>query len=167
MNANQKITVPRLVTVEVVVTSEYKNQLSNEIQSEMLKIDEQVNILSENFKFYLQECKLSDRMAEIPSLEQAVNDDICKLNQKHSELFAQLELVQNLHVGETHTRGFLQSTVTIRIGDNFEEKISSKVILKNGIVSEIVSCDSDDEFPDHQPLATPMSIMKSFLNLFV
>ena len=131
------LTVKRSISVQVIVTEEFKSELKEELQqaddATQRRID-QMEFQSRRFLADLQRSDLTQAMNARRQIEaerrrhEALKQDIQR----------QLEEAENLALGSEYPRGTLEGVVEVRAGDDLFKKITgSEIVVKDGVIVEV------------------------------
>ena len=127
----------RQILLKAVVTDNLKEQLVQDVQDAIQRVEEAQDELerqSRRMMLELQRTDLNRAMAYRQQLEAE--------KRKHDEVKAalqeQLQQYNGLTLGEEFERGALEGDVQIQVGDNIEEKLGqAEILVEDGIVKEI------------------------------
>ncbi|NIM07360.1 MAG: hypothetical protein GTN69_09770 [Armatimonadetes bacterium] len=135
--AKISLTIKRPVQVMVIVTEEFKKELSQELQEAADNTQRRIEQMEFQGRRYLADVQRAD-LNQAMAVRQQLEGEKRKLEQVKKEVQERLEEVSGLEPGSEYPRGALESIVEIKPGDNLLEKLNNaQVIIKDGIVQEI------------------------------
>jgi len=135
----QSISIKRQVTVKAIVTEVFKNNASVEIQQQLQQLDMNMQQLEFQAKRAVSDLeKQNPAPGQMESLKLQIDEERQRLLVGKNELLQRMNMISQLELNTEFPQGMLDNYVTINIGDNLYEKLSStEVILKDGVVVEI------------------------------
>ena len=130
------ITLKRGVTLVVIVTEDFREQLTAEVKDAIAEVDRNVQQLENQSRRYLFELQRTN-LQQAAALRQRVDEERQRQNAVKTELERQMEVVTKLQVGDEFRRGSLEGTVEVKIGDNLPQVLNAaEIVIKDGIVQE-------------------------------
>jgi len=133
--SKSNLLLKRVVNVKVIVTPLWKEEVQQQLQTQINQIDQQ-----------LQQLEVEGQRAVAPGPQtlQQIDNIQLQVNQKKSELLEQKnQLLQNLQqvqflqqdqeVNQFQMEGFFR----VEIGDNLISKMQVEIVLRDGVVEEI------------------------------
>jgi hypothetical protein len=131
------LTIRRPVALQVIVTEEFKKELTEELQEAADAAErrmEQIDYQARHLLAELQRQNLNQAMAA----RQQIEAEKRKQEAVRKELLQQIEEVGKLELGSEFPRGTLEGTVEIKDGDNLFAKLGqTAIVVKDGVVVEI------------------------------
>ena len=132
--------IKRKVAVKVLVTEQFKQQLSVRLRTALEDIEASQQQLEHQGRRYLSEVESRD-----PAQGEAFRRKLERQKRKQAEVRSRLaeELVQaeKLEPGTEYFQGTLEGLAEIQIGDNLSEKLQdAELVVKDGIIVEIRRC---------------------------
>jgi len=131
------ITVRRSVGVVVIVTEEFKQELTAELQlalEEAQRHIEQMDVQSRRLLADLQRTDLSQAM----SARRQIEAERRRADAVKQDIQRQLEETEKLEIGSEYPRGTVEGVVELSEGDDLVKKLTgSQIVMKDGIVVEI------------------------------
>lgn len=132
----KSITLKRAVTLVVIVTDDFKEQLTAEVTAAIQEVDRNLQQLETQSRRYLFELQRTN-LQQAAALRQRVDEERQRQNAVKSELERQLEEVGKLKPDDEFRRGSLEGTVDVKVGDNLPQVLNAaEVVIKDGIVQE-------------------------------
>ncbi len=131
------LTVKRTVTLMVIVTEQFKEEMRAElneaIEGTQRRMD-QMDFQSRRFLADLQRTDLQQAMGARRQIEAE--------RRRHEalkqELADQLTEIEGLDIGSEYQRGTLESEVELSVGDDLVKKLAgATVVMKDGVITEI------------------------------
>jgi hypothetical protein len=132
----ESITLKRAVTLVVIVTEEFKQQLKAEVGAAIDEVDRNTQQLDNQSRRYLLELQRTN-LQQAMALRQRVDEERQRQNAMRTELERQLEEVDGLEIASEFRRGTLEGLVEVKAGDNLLERVNgAEIVIKDGIVQE-------------------------------
>ncbi len=132
-----KVTVRRSISVQVIVTERFKQELQEELQqaadAAQRRID-QMEFQSRRFLADLQRTDLSQAM----SARRQIESERRRHEALQQDIQRQLEEAAKLELGAEYPRGTLEGWVEVEEGDDLFRKVAgSEIVVKDGVIVEI------------------------------
>jgi tRNA nucleotidyltransferase/poly(A) polymerase len=127
----------RQILLKAVVTDTLKEQLIQDVQDAIKRVEEGQDELerqSRRMMLELQRTDLNRAMAfrQQLELEKRKQEDV------KAELQEQLKEYQSLTVGEEIARGALEGNIEVKVGDNLVEKLGqAEILVQDDVIKEI------------------------------
>jgi len=143
MEEGKGLLLKRPVTVKIIVTPRWKEEMQQQLQAQMNQIDSQLQQLEMQAQRAITEIqKQSIAVGEqlnqqIESIQGQVNKKKNELLEKKTQLLGQLEQVQLLELEKEVAQAQLESLFQVQKGDNLVKKMNVEVVMRDGIVEEI------------------------------
>lgn len=138
--AKSKLLLKRPVTLKVVVTPRWKEEVQRQLQTQINQIDSQLQQLDLQGQRAIAEIQKQTN----PQTAQQVESVNVQVNQKKSEMLEQknqflqqLQQVQLLELEQEVAQGQLESFFQVDVGDNLVQKMMVEVLVRDGVVEEI------------------------------
>ena len=142
--ANASLLLKRPVTVKAIVTTRWKEEVRQQLQSEITKIDSQMEQLELQGKRTIEEIqKPSDKAGnpqigkQIESIQSQVNKKKSEFLDKKNQFLQQLQQIQLLELDQEVVQAQMESFFRLEQGDNLVKKLNVEVVIRDGIVEEI------------------------------
>lgn len=142
--ANASLLLKRPVTVKAIVTTRWKEEVRQQLQNEIAKIDNQIEQLELQGKRTLEEIqKQGDKTAnpqigkQIESIQSQVNKKKSEFLDKKNQFLQQLQQIQLLELDQEVVQAQMESFFRLEQGDNLVKKLNVEVVIRDGIVEEI------------------------------
>ncbi len=134
----------RGVNVKVVVTSQWKDEVQQQLQAQINQIDQQLQQLEMQGQRAIAEIQKQSIQPPGPQIQQQLDNIQLQVNQKKSELLEQknqslqnLQQVQMLDLEQEVNNFQMEGFFTIEPGDNLISKMNVEILLRDGVVEEI------------------------------
>lgn len=139
-----QLTIKRPIVVKAIVTPRWKDDAQLELQTQMNRLDRQIQELEVQGQRALAEIERQslqpmgpEAKAQVESIKAQVNDRKAQMLEQKNQLLQQLTQVQTLELDQEVNSGQLDSYVTIAKGDNLLEKMQVEIVVRDGIIEEI------------------------------
>jgi len=134
----------RPITVKAIVTARWKEEVQQQLQSQIAQLDKQIQQLELQGARTIEELKKKaasasgDQVAkQVESIQSQVNQKKGELLNKKNQLLQQLQQVQLLELDQEVVQAQMESFFRIEQGDSLVKKLNVEVVLRDGIVEEI------------------------------
>ena len=138
------ILLKRPVNIKAIVTPRWKEEVQQQLQTQINQIDAQLQQLDMQGQRAIAEIQKQSLQPSSPQVVQQVENIQIQVNQKKSELLEQknqqlqqLQQVQMLELNQEVNQGQLESFFRVEKGDNLVQKMNVEILLRDGIVDEI------------------------------
>lgn len=130
-----KVTLQQPIAIKVIVTEDFRRQLVQEAEQSIQKIDDNLARLTD----MTPESESSDQTDphEVEFNRQRIESERSRLYQMRKELEWRIKEAQSIKDGAELPLQTVQGTVELAVGDNYLDKVSTEVILKDWTVVEI------------------------------
>ena len=126
------ITVLSEVSVNVIMTESFRGQVVAEVQERIKELDHRLYQLAEIFAANVE--------GQGDSFErQRIAAERERISQRRQELEWRIREAQSLEEGAKLFYRNVQSLITIKPGDVFQDRLSPGIVLKDGVVVEITT----------------------------
>jgi hypothetical protein len=131
MDQAQKITLKCPVTIKAKVTEELKKRLTIDIQEGLKRADLELQQIDFQGKRALAEQAKQDPQGLV-GLRQHFDGEIQKRLEFKSQMEAKLKETAELEIGVEIGQGTLEQFVTLGIGDDLHQAMSTEILLEDG-----------------------------------
>lgn len=138
------ILLKRPVNIKAIVTPRWKEEVQQQLQTQINQIDAQLQQLDMQGQRAIAEIQKQSLQPSSAQVVQQVENIQIQVNQKKSELLEQknqqlqqLQQVQMLELNQEVNQGQLESFFRVEKGDNLVQKMNVEILLRDGIVEEI------------------------------
>ena len=143
--SKNQLLLKRAINVKVVVTTRWKEEAQQQLQAQINQIDSQLQQLEMQGQRMIGEIQRQSLQPPGPQVMQQIENIQTQVNQKKSELLdqknqslQQLNQVQMLDLEQQVAQGQIESIFTVQPGDNLIQKMQVEILLRDGIVEEII-----------------------------
>jgi len=141
----ESIQLIRQIAVRAIVTENFKNQVSNEIQRNLQQIDAELQQLEFKGKRAISEIEkraqgaiTADARMQIESIRGQVEQEKMRLLQLKEEMMGQNQALSELPIGSVVTQFTVENPVDVRVGENIFQRLEGgEILVKDGIIQEI------------------------------
>ncbi len=132
-----RVTVKRNITVQVIVTEKFKEELQEELREAADTTQRRIDQMEFRSRRVLAELQRTD-LSQAMSARQQFEAEKRRQEALKQEILQELERVETLEMGSEYPRGTLESTVELQPGDDLLEKLTGcQIVVKDGVVVEI------------------------------
>lgn len=141
----ESIQLIRQIAVRAIVTENFKNQVSNEIQRNLQQIDAELQQLEFKGKRAISEIEkrsqgvmTADARVQIETIRGQVEQEKMRLLQLKEEMMGQNQALSELPIGSVVTQFTVENPVEVRVGENIFQRLEGgEILVKDGIIQEI------------------------------
>jgi len=127
----------RQILLKAVVTERLKEQLIQDVQDAIQRVEEAQDELDRQSRRVMLELQRTD-LNRAMAFRQQLDAEKRKQDDVKAELQEQLEAYQGLELGTEITRGTLEGDIEVNVGDNLAEKLGqAEILVEDEIVKEI------------------------------
>jgi len=131
------VTLKRSVTVQIIVTEAFKEELKAELREAADAAQHRVEQIEFHSRQFLADLQRTD-LQQAMSARRQIETEKRRFEALREDLLRQLAEAENLELGSEYTRGTLESTVEVREGDDLVKKISgAEIVVKDGVIVEV------------------------------
>ena len=141
--SNASLLLKRPITVKAIVTAQWKEEVTQQLQKQVAQLDKQMQQLEMQGKRTIEEIikqvgagnpqvkKQSD------SIKGQVNQKKAEMLEKKNQFLQQLQQIQLLELDQEVVQAQMESFFRLEQGDNLVKKLNVEVVLRDGVVEEI------------------------------
>ncbi|HEY9817684.1 MAG TPA: YlqD family protein [Candidatus Obscuribacterales bacterium] len=145
MEASQShLLLKRLINIKVVVTPRWKEEVQQQLQTQINQLDGQLQQLEAQGQRMVTEVQKQSGQSDDPAMSQQIGSIQTQVNQKKSQLLEkknqtlqQLQQVQLLEMDQEVGQGQIESFFRIEKGDNLIRKMQVEILMRDGVVEDI------------------------------
>lgn len=145
MEASQShLLLKRLINIKVVVTPRWKEEVQQQLQTQINQLDGQLQQLEAQGQRMVTEVQKQGGQSDDPAMSQQIGSIQTQVNQKKSQLLEkknqtlqQLQQVQLLEMEQEVGQGQIESFFRIEKGDNLIRKMQVEILMRDGVVEDI------------------------------
>lgn len=141
--SNASLLLKRPVTVKAIVTPQWKEEVTQQLQKQVTQLDQQMQQLEMQGKRTIDEIT-KQAGASTPQLQKQTENIQGQVNQKKAEMLEkknqflqQLQQIQLLELDREVVQAQMESFFRLEQGDNLVKKLNIEVVLRDGVVEEI------------------------------
>lgn len=135
----QSISLRRQVTIVAIVTEQFRQQATAELQAGLQQMDMEAQQLEFQGKRALTDFEKRGASApELENIKEQIEEQRQRIKSQKAELLAKLDMIGKLDIGSEFIQGTVDNFVDVKVGDHIYAKLANpQVIVKDGIVQEI------------------------------
>ncbi len=141
---NTNLILKRPVVLKAIVTPRWKEDVQQQIQTQVGQIDAQLQQLETQGQRAIAEIQRQTIIPPPPHISQQIENIQAQVSQKKTEmldqksqLLQQLQQVQVLEMGQEVIQAQLESFFRVEKGDNLVNKMNVEIVIRDGIVEDI------------------------------
>ncbi|KAF3887873.1 MULTISPECIES: YlqD family protein [Nostocales] len=139
-----QLLLKRVINVKAIVTPLWKDEVQQQLQTQINQIDQQLQQLDVQGQRAVAEIQKQSLQPPGPQTLQQIDNIQGQINQKKSELLEQknqslqnLQQVQFLELDQEVNQFQMEGFFRVEPGDNLISKLQVEVVLRDGVVEEI------------------------------
>ncbi|MBE9204350.1 YlqD family protein [Synechocystis sp. PCC 7339] len=143
-DTNNTLLLKRPVTLKVIVTPRWKEEMQQQLQAQVGQMDNQVQQLDAQSQRAIAEIKKQSLVPLPANVSQQIENIQMQVNQQKSEILEQknqalqqMQQVQLLELNQEVIQGQMESFFRLQKGDNLVQKMGVELVLRDGVVEEI------------------------------
>jgi DNA anti-recombination protein RmuC len=141
--SNTSLLLKRPVTVKAIVTAQWKEEVTQQLQKQVAQLDQQMQQLEMQGKRTIEEITKQagatnpqvQKQAE--NIQGQVNQKKAEMLEKKNQFLQQLQQIQLLELDQEVVQAQMESFFRLEQGDNLVKKLNVEVVLRDGVVEEI------------------------------
>lgn len=141
--ANASLLLKRPITVKAVVTAQWKEEVTQQLQKQVAQLDKQMQQLEMQGNRTIEEIS-KQAGSDTPQVKKQTENILGQVNQKKAEMLEkknqflqQLQQIQLLELNQEVVQAQMESFFRLEKGDNLVKKLNVEVVLRDGVVEEI------------------------------
>ena len=141
---NASLLLKRPVTVKAIVTAQWKEEVTQQLQKQVTQIDKQMQQLEMQGNRAMEEMTKQAKDPTSPQVKKQTENIQGQVNQKKAEMLdkknqflQQLQQIQLLELNNEVIQAQMESFFRVEKGDNLVKKLNVEVVLRDGVVEEI------------------------------
>ena len=141
--SNASLLLKRPVTVKAIVTAQWKEEVTQQLQKQVAQLDKQMQQIEMQGKRTIGEISKqaapgSPQLAkQTENIQGQVNQKKAEMLEKKNQLLQQLQQIQLLELDQEVVQAQMESFFRLEQGDNLVKKLNVEVVLRDGVVEEI------------------------------
>jgi hypothetical protein len=127
----------RQILLKAVVTERLKEQLTQDVQDAIKRVEEAQDELDRQSRRLMLELQRTD-LNRAMAFRQQLDVEKRKQDDVKAELQEQLKEYEGLTLGEEIARGTLEGDIEVNVGDNLVEKLGqAEILVEDDVIKEI------------------------------
>ena len=141
--SNASLLLKRPVTVKAIVTAQWKEEVTQQLQKQVASLDKQMQQLEMQGKRTIEELTKQAGVAspqiqkQTENIQGQVNQKKAEMLEKKNQFLQQLQQIQLLELDQEVVQAQMESFFRLEQGDNLVKKLNVEVVLRDGVVEEI------------------------------
>jgi len=141
--SNTSLLLKRPVTVKAIVTAQWKEEVTQQLQKQVAQLDQQMQQLEMQGKRTIEEITKQAGEAnpqvqkQVENIQGQVNQKKAEMLEKKNQFLQQLQQIQLLELDQEVVQAQMESFFRLEQGDNLVKKLNVEVVLRDGVVEEI------------------------------
>ncbi len=141
--SNASLLLKRPVTVKAIVTAQWKEEVTQQLQKQLTQLDNQMQQLEMQGKRTIEEITkqagaVSPQITkQTENIQGQVNQKKAEMLEKKNQFLQQLQQIQLLELNQEVVQAQMESFFRLEPGDNLVKKLNVEVVLRDGVVEEI------------------------------
>ena len=141
--ANASLLLKRPITVKAIVTAQWKEEVTQQLQKQVAGLDQQMQQLEMQGKRTIEEITKQAGVAnpqvqnQTENIQRQVNQKKAEMLEKKNQFLQQLQQIQLLELDQEVVQAQMESFFRLEQGDNLVKKLNVEVVLRDGVVEEI------------------------------
>ncbi|MGF1488027.1 MAG: YlqD family protein [Prochloraceae cyanobacterium] len=141
---NSRLLLKRPITVKVIVTPLWKEEVQQQLQGQISELDQQIQTLDMQGQRAISELQQGsivpvspEAQAQIRNIENQVSQKKREMLDKKNQALQQMQQVQTLELDQEIVQGQMESLFRLEQGDNLVQKLKVEIVVRDGVVQEI------------------------------
>jgi len=141
---NSRLLLKRPITVKVIVTPLWKEEVQQQLQGQISELDQQIQTLEMQGQKAIAELQQGsivplspEAQAQIRNIENQVSQKKRELLDKKNQALQQMQQVQMFELDQEIVQGQMESLFRLEKGDNLVQKLRVEIVVRDGVVQEI------------------------------
>ena len=141
--SNASLLLKRPITVKAIVTAQWKEEVTQQLQKQVAQLDKQMQQLEMQGKRTIEEITKQvgagnpQVKKQSDSIKGQVNQKKAEMLEKKNQFLQQLQQIQLLELDQEVVQAQMESFFRLEQGDNLVKKLNVEVVLRDGVVEEI------------------------------
>ncbi|MDD5455545.1 MAG: YlqD family protein [Candidatus Margulisbacteria bacterium] len=132
------VTLKRTVTIKAIVTEDFKNYLSFELETAIKDLQNKIQEIDKQGQLLIESLKKEGASEQTKSIEQQLKLEKQQQLSVINDLKNRIAEAKNLQLESEFVQGTIDGFVAIKPGDNLYQKLGAlEIIVKDGIIQEI------------------------------
>ena len=141
--SNASLLLKRPVTVKAIVTAQWKEEVTQQLQKQVAQLDKQMQQIEMQGKRTIEEITKQGGAGspqvkkQTENIQGQVNQKKAEMLEKKNQFLQQLQQIQLLELDQEVVQAQMESFFRLEQGDNLVKKLNIEVVLRDGVVEEI------------------------------
>ena len=131
-----KLVINRKISVKAKVTEGFKNQIRQELQEGMNKLDAELKFLEQRAKKLITELTLKGS-PQAASVREQLEYEKQKREEAKKAMSEQMKVVGNLEMGTEVLQEEMEGPIEVKAGDNWVDLMNREIVIEDGRIVEI------------------------------
>jgi len=132
------ITLKRTVTIKAIVTEDFKNYLSFELETAIKDLQNKIKEIENQGNTLMASLQTEGSSEQIKSVEQQLKLEKQQQENVIADLTKRITEAKTLELNSEFVQGTIDGFVGIKVGDNLYQKLGAlELIVKDGVIQEI------------------------------
>ena len=141
---NTSLLLKRPVNLKVIVTARWKEEMQQQLQSQINQLDNQIQQLEMQEKRAISELQKQSTSSSSSQVVQQIDNINLQANQKKNEILEQknqflqqIQQVQVVELDQEVVQGQIENFFQAKKGDNLIQKLNIEIVIRDGVIEEI------------------------------
>ncbi len=141
---NASLLLKRPVTIKAIVTAQWKEEVTLQLQKQITQLDQQMQQLEMQGKRTIEEISRQSQdpvglqiKKQVENIQGQVNQKKAEMLEKKNNFLQQLQQIQLLDLDQEVVQAQMESFFRLEKGDNLVRKLNVEVVLRDGVVEDI------------------------------
>ena len=141
---NASLLLKRPVTIKAIVTAQWKEEVTQQLQKQVVQLDQQMQQLEMQGKRTIEEISMQAQdpanmqiKKQVENIHGQVNQKKAEMLEKKNNFLQQLQQIQLLDLDQEVVQAQMESFFRLEKGDNLVKKLNVEVVLRDGVVEDI------------------------------
>lgn len=141
--SNASLLLKRPVTVKAIVTAQWKEEVTQQLQKQVAQLDKQMQQVEMQGKRTIEEITKQagagnpQLTKQTDNIQGQVTKKKAEMLEKKNQFLQQLQQIQLLELDQEVVQAQMESFFRLEQGDNLVKKLNIEVVLRDGVVEEI------------------------------
>ena len=144
VHENSPLLLKRPITVKVIVTPLWKEEVQQQLQGQISELDQQLQNLDLQGQRAIAELQQGnivpispEAQAQIKNIENQVSHKKREMLEQKKQALQQIQQIQTLELDQEIVQGQMESLFRLEKGDNLVQKLKVEIVVRDGIVQDI------------------------------
>ena len=144
VHENSPLLLKRPITVKVIVTPLWKEEVQQQLQGQISELDQQLQNLDLQGQRAIAELQQGnivpispEAQAQIKNIENQVSNKKREMLEQKNQALQQIQQIQTLELDQEIVQGQMESLFRLEKGDNLVQKLKVEIVVRDGIVQDI------------------------------